>query len=486
MLYLYCILALVLVVGIGTTFEAWARYKTPEEYEKITTSTTMRKLCTAFSLLKNWDRLGSEISTEDGKALAPIQGIRVLNMFFVVTSHTCMLELHGPIANPRFAEDSTLRTLNMFVSNGNMVMQTSFMISAWMLSYGICVAFENRKFNFKAMIQIIVHRFIRLYPLLIIMLGFGATWLRHSGRGPIFNEIVDYEYRNCRNNWLLNLLFINNLYKSEQMCMQQTWYLAVDTQTFILGLFIMMAVIKNPQHAKNIFGSIIFLSICITFIQHYYNAYDILFRSYPEILYSMYMKLPQWHTMFIGTQHHIPCYVQGLACGYYFHKIRKEKKTIVLKKGVYFLLLCYMWIGPIFTILIAAAFYQDGFEASRWFAAFYHAIAKYSFGLPISIAIFTFTFGIGGPMINVINWKPFHVLGRLSFGVYLSHVHILRMNRAINKTLSFITERLLIRWMLGDVMLCYIVATVICLFVEMPTSALGPVDAVYQSCLKPD
>lgn len=41
-------------------------------------------------------------------------------------------------------------------------------------------------------------------------MGFAATWSYHMNRGPIWDNIVGTEYYNCRKNWWLNLLYINN------------------------------------------------------------------------------------------------------------------------------------------------------------------------------------------------------------------------------------------------------------------------------------
>ncbi|XP_017771939.1 PREDICTED: uncharacterized protein LOC108559240 [Nicrophorus vespilloides] len=429
----------------------------------------------AFSLTKNLERLGSEITSEDGLALAPIQGIRVFNIFFVVMCHSCVLLFVGPIANPQYAENVTLDPLNMFLSNGNLIMQTSFMISALLLSFHLCQIFENMKMNVSVIFMGIVNRLLRLYPIHLAMLGFAATWLRHSGNGPFFHRIVDSEFRNCRENWLLNVLFINNLYNTENICMTHSWYLSADTQLFVFGLFVMMVVINNPRKANTIFISLFVTGILVTFAQHYYNAYDIVFRSYPEYLYNLFLNLPFWHSLYIATHNQIPCYVMGLATGFYIHKWKKEKVKIALNNFWYTIWFIYSWVAPIGTILSAAPFYEDGFSTTRLNSALYNAFFRLSFGLPILIAIIMFIFGQGRPMLNFINWRPFHVLGRLTFGVYLMHLHILRMNIGVTRTLHHVTHRSLIRWVFGDITICFLMATIVCLLIELPASAIQKV-----------
>ncbi|XP_017771937.1 PREDICTED: uncharacterized protein LOC108559238 [Nicrophorus vespilloides] len=257
--------------------------------------------------------------------------------------------------------------------------------------------------------------------------------------------------------------------------MPHTWYLSADTQLFVLGLFVMMVVINNPRKANTTFVSLFVAGILVTFAQHYYNAYDIVFRSYPELMYNLFLNLPFWHSFYIATHHQIPCYVMGLAAGFYIHKWRKEKVKITLNKFWYTIWFIYSWVAPIGTILSAAPFYEDGFSTTRLNAALYNAFSRFSFGLPILIVIIVFIFGQGRPLLDFINWRPFHVLGRLTFAVYLIHLHILRMNIGVTRTLHHVSDRSLIRWVFGDITISFLMATIVCLFIELPASAIQKV-----------
>lgn len=56
----------------------------------------------------------------------------------------------------------TKKPLNMFVANGNYVVQTYFLISAWLLSFHFFQMFEGRKsISPKYIILAIVNRYIR-------------------------------------------------------------------------------------------------------------------------------------------------------------------------------------------------------------------------------------------------------------------------------------------------------------------------------------
>ena len=49
---------------------------------------------------------------------------------------------------------------------------------------------------------------------------------------------------NCRKFWWRNLLFIQNFYSFDEMCMSWTWYLAVNFQLSVMGSILMSISLK--------------------------------------------------------------------------------------------------------------------------------------------------------------------------------------------------------------------------------------------------
>ncbi|KAJ8938257.1 hypothetical protein NQ318_001790, partial [Aromia moschata] len=91
-------------ITIATIYEGSARYKTKEEYERIT-GTKCGKIMAAFSLPKNWYRLKSINKNPDARKLKCIQGIRFGTMVCVIMCHTLMLSFAGPVANTKYVEN---------------------------------------------------------------------------------------------------------------------------------------------------------------------------------------------------------------------------------------------------------------------------------------------------------------------------------------------------------------------------------------------
>lgn len=106
----------------ATFYEGLARYKSPEEYRRITQSKCkpifqfgnlpffliifilVGKYISCFSLIKNWQRLRSENTNPDAIKMRSIQGIRFYNMICVILAHTVMVVLFGPVINTTFPE----------------------------------------------------------------------------------------------------------------------------------------------------------------------------------------------------------------------------------------------------------------------------------------------------------------------------------------------------------------------------------------------
>lgn len=141
-----------------------------------------------------------------------------------------------------------------------------------------------------------------MLPTVIVVIAIHCTWIVQMGSGPLWDELVADDYRNCKKNWWTNVLFINNLVHPEEQvyffrnsifslfytqintfqCIQQTWYLAADTQLFIFTICILTLVWKYKSKAKYIFGLCYLVGIAIPACIAYVNNYDIHNRQWPE------------------------------------------------------------------------------------------------------------------------------------------------------------------------------------------------------------
>ncbi|KAK5647502.1 hypothetical protein RI129_002394 [Pyrocoelia pectoralis] len=461
---------ILLLIIIGTVYEGTARLKTKEEYEVLTTS-PCGSIISCFSIIKNWKRLSGKSTNVDVKPLKCMNGMRSCNIIAVILSHTFILSLAVPTVNPTFIEEASGKPVYMFVMNGTVIIQSYFVMAGWLLSYHFFKIFEKeKKVKISYIILAFVHRYIRLTPCLALVLAFNTTWLYHIGSGPFWDKIVGDEYRNCRNNWWLNLLYINNYVDFQHTCMLHTWYLGADTQLFALALLVMALVWKFQKYLKAIFGTCLAIGIIIPALHNYIYDYDIIVRYYPEPLYRLMLHVNEFRLMYITGHNNIGAYVIGMIFGYIFYKYNN---TNVFNRKIYVTLWwIFVFLVPLTVIFLAYPFYQESYVPSRIGAAMYTALGRNFFALAMAAGIFGATQKIGWFLRSCIIWTPFQILGRITYCVYLIHLTLIRIRIGQTRTPVHSSVYVLLTTTLTDIFISFIIGLFLCLFVELPTSAL--------------
>ncbi|XP_072381146.1 nose resistant to fluoxetine protein 6-like [Diabrotica undecimpunctata] len=460
-----------LLIILSSFYEGIARYQKKAIYEKIFSSTG-GKIIAAFSIPKNWHRLKAPNKNEDAEKLRSINGIRFYTMICVILAHTIMVTFAGPVANPQYTEQLTDNTLNMFLANGNYAVQTFFLISGWLLSYHFFDMMKDHKvFHLKNVLLGIINRYIRLTPTLIAVIALQSTWLIYVGQGPSWDNIVGEEYKNCRQNWWTNILYINNYVNKNNMCLIQTWYIAADTQLYIFSLILLTFVWKYESKVKYILGITIAIGLLIPGLIAFFKNHEIIIRQYPEILYDMKgVKQAAWHDLYSSGYSNITGYTIGLTFGYIFYKY-KDKVVNVNKFHI-----VLWWIFTLgtcnFVVLIATQMYSPSYKSSAIASAFYWALGKNVFALGIAVTIYGFTRKVGWFARWICEWKAISVMGRLTYSTYIAHSSVIRVRGGLIRSPLFVNDYLLLMTALGDITLSYLVGTVVCLMFEMPISAL--------------
>lgn len=98
----------------------------------------------------------------------------------------------------------------MFVLNGNIITDTFFLISGVLMAYTILIKNEKNSRDQFDVISLYVHRYLRLTPAYAMMIGFYATLFYKVSSGPHWDQWVGANRDYCRENWWLNLLYLNN------------------------------------------------------------------------------------------------------------------------------------------------------------------------------------------------------------------------------------------------------------------------------------
>ncbi|VDM63857.1 unnamed protein product [Angiostrongylus costaricensis] len=82
----------------------------------------------------------------------------------------------------------------------------------------------------------------------VVFLPFtNGPWSASVGGGI---GIVEDDIRLCQQHWWRNMLYINNFFNISEDCYGITWYLAVDTQLYMVAPIFLVALYISPLIGK--------------------------------------------------------------------------------------------------------------------------------------------------------------------------------------------------------------------------------------------
>lgn len=87
------------------------------------------------------------------------------------------------------------------------------------------------------------YRIVRLSPAYGFVIGLNEVALRYTHDRSVFEPAM-FDHITCDKFWWRNLLYINNLYPQREMCMVWTWYMANDTQFYVVGIILLLISVK--------------------------------------------------------------------------------------------------------------------------------------------------------------------------------------------------------------------------------------------------
>ncbi|PSN51492.1 hypothetical protein C0J52_00736 [Blattella germanica] len=456
----FVIVSIFLLVLIGSSYDALKRLHDSNKPPQLTGA----RFLICFSFLKNWERLVRINNSEESRSFHSIQGMRALTMYLVITAHTVFWAIRGPVQNPDWVEKSYSDIFRSSFMNGNAIMGTFLSISGLLLGFMFMkdvaakgtfvtsdffrlvvhryirqeLAFYLYSISFAFLCLILVTRYFRrLTPVYAVMLALSSSWFDHFGRGPMWPQIVSQEVEECKQSWWWHLLYLNNYIGASKTCMAHTWYLAVDFQCFLASVPVLIVASKLPKYRT----TILHLEHDQTFIRTYVPFHT------------------NCGAYFVGV-------ISGVVC--YHAKINGVKKT----KAKIFLVWAIGLALPSMFLILSFIFFQPSYRYEVLSASLYAAIYKMLFAMGISVLVVGCALGLGWIGNAILSWRPFQVLGRLSYNAYLIHFCVQRMQAGAVKDPVHLDEYALARSSTADVVVSACLALILCLCVEMPSSAI--------------
>ncbi|XP_035209686.1 nose resistant to fluoxetine protein 6-like [Stegodyphus dumicola] len=441
-----------MLVIIASFVDAWLQHK------GVTTESNALRVLLAFSVLKNFSRLFSTEKLSD--RLTCLNGIRVLTLLSIIYGHSYYF-LHMDIFMSKMQLYDIMAKDFLFQIILNMLQAVDpfFFLSGFLLCYWVTISVRDKKKPFNIP-YLIIRRLFRLLPAYYFVFTF-AFLMRDLGSGPFYHKTLDRHMGGCDKYWWTNLLFINNFYKYDNLCMVHTWYIACDFQLFIFSLFLLLVLFKWPKVGISLSFTVIFAAMIYDGLFSYvYNMPNFSLATHPDPEEHKELQ----HNIYLPISHAAP-YFTGILIGY----LLATKPDLKISK-------CFQILGWLMAIMLTSCVvfgprkWQSGIEPTTVEVVAYSATYKLAFVLGVAWTVVCCFAGQGGFINYLLSLKIWTPLARLTFLKYLIHPNLQLIYSGWTKT-AFSFDYYV--WMaFGHLCISFLLAVIVNMMVESPFMAL--------------
>lgn len=253
-------------------------------------------------------------------------------------------------------------------------------------------------------------RWFRTTPTLIGVMILSFAWAG-VGRGPIFREGMELTVEKCKTYWWANILYINNWFHFDQLCLFHTWTYSADFQLYCLSFICLKIAYKNKKFALySILGMMLTGILMSSFVTWYKDMPP--FPNF-DATDSREYDLAAW--MYFHTYHSMPSYFLGVLVAYCFLE-KKEMPQKYIPWGW-----AVAWTLALPTALFPIFYPMNGEPETRWIEIIFGGLHRICF---VQIWVwsgylccFNLSWWIRA-IYDIKLWVPF---GRMSSSVFLAH-----------------------------------------------------------------
>ncbi|XP_067000185.2 nose resistant to fluoxetine protein 6 [Anabrus simplex] len=447
----FLLLALLLVI-LSTAYDL----KTQDHGER-------RELFLVFSVHSNMKHI-METSTE-GDSLPCLHGLRAISIIWVICGQRYLSEAKAPLINKLDVIQFAASWDNILVMLTPMMADTFLLLSGLLLAYN----FLNRSvvrniFDYKSFY---IHRFIRLTPVLAVMVLLQSSFLSSLADGPVWRMMHPQD---CGSTWWHSLLYIKNYFmpSADVTCSAESWYLSVDTQLYWISPLLLIPLWRNPRRGRQLLAVVLGLTWLIPFIQSYAQGIVMpckYLAQAAEVEKSM-------NNMYYATHNRAAPWVVGLCLGYILHRLSVGQVKVRINKPM----VAAMWTFVLLIFFSVASGLNSCLRLETEYSsienAFHNATGHLLWGLGLAVVIFACIQGYGGPVNHLLSMEMWQPISRLSYCMYMVHLPIQMFDTSYAKTFSYFAHSTVVSKFMADVPLTMVIGLAVSLMFEWPAILL--------------
>lgn len=346
------------------------------------------------------------------------------------------------------------------------LVQIYFLFSSWLLAVQFKNLYQkNGEITLRDVFLLAVNRYFRLIPAV-----FCVFFLHRHSIGPlisqdIYKELVHKETSRCFNYGWKNFLFIQNIFVPEEMCSPGTWYIAVDTQLYVLSLIILFLKYRYNIGLRYSISCVIVFCSWAQITKCFQYDIDGLIRIRPKLVDARKVFLAkEFLESYIHPYSNVQTYMLGLVFGGIYSNYKNKQIFNTITKKVLWLL---SFIGlPLLTIYITT------FQYSRATETLLGIIARPLFALGIAIGLLGMAAKTGGPIKRLLEWEPLVLIANFTYSTYMYHFIIVFMRTFNVNEITQFSDFTLGKSMFLDVILSFSGGTIMYILWEQPLGQL--------------
>ncbi|KAH8360223.1 hypothetical protein KR093_011438 [Drosophila rubida] len=359
-----------------------------------------------------------------------LYGMRCMSLIWVIFGHQYLFALLAPNINQFRLKWWFEKPYTSFVLHGVFSVDTFFFLSGLLLVAISLRSLEKSQGKLNILLMYL-HRYLRLTPVVALAILLYMKILPLFGDGPMYESVKFDDYNNCKRTWFWTLLYLQN-YASADLCINHSWYLAVDMQLYFLSPIFLLALYKwGKKAAAGIFVFMLLLSACL--------FATMMTEKYPVYLQNGVTPDEAQRKLYYATHNHAAPWLIGVLFGYFLHVNRsKSFKLNHISVWIGWIVCLALIFASIFSLLPYADWRNPTLPMLN--QAFYYTFTRIAWPVSLCWVVFACMKGYGGLANSFLSaplWQP---LSKLSYTAYIFHIFIQQINGRRMRTNTFFSD----------------------------------------------
>nr|XP_014094116.1 nose resistant to fluoxetine protein 6 [Bactrocera oleae]XP_036233465.1 nose resistant to fluoxetine protein 6 [Bactrocera oleae] len=424
----------------------------PSDYSE---HSNLRDYVKCFDVLDNYEKMFTV--RENAKREIPvINGLRSVCAMWLAAFHVFWY-MYFTVNNKAFLISYAERIFFQYVSSAPLLVDVFFTISGFLQAYNFMrntkqmetIRANNLLQNVKYFFKLLFHRYLRLGPLYLVMMGTVDLFFAYIADVSVYHISERFDEK-CTQYWWRNLIFIQNLFNHNDMCLNWTWSLACEMQYFVLATILLFTYAKNPRLVKGFTAAIlvgtIVWSYSIGLDSKFQLSFDSVLATGTDIYISPFVRI-------------LP-YVLGAVTAWYLLQRQSQIDISELKEKCFWNLAIFVFFSCIYSTVKR--------DMSVFLSITLFIVGRLLFSLSVCWMIVGSATGRGVWWSRILEAKVFQHINRVTYGIYLLNPFIIAFFFSLTNASTNADPLMMCVVTSGFVVIIYLASVVFSLAFEMP------------------